>query len=63
MAAAKIAEDAELSARVYVLERGDGHRELLFGVSVFAHREGRELTEVLDRFRIAGAPGSPHSRK
>lgn len=53
-AAANIAEDAELSARVYVVELAAGQRELLYGVSVFANREGGELGDILDRF-----PGAP----
>ena len=52
-AVAKMALDAQLSAELYVLELSDGRRELLYGVSVFAHREGVELQEVLDRFRAS----------
>lgn len=49
-----IAEQAELSARVYVIEAAHGRREVLYGVSVFAHRLGVNLADVLDRF-----PGAP----
>lgn len=44
---------ATLSAGRYVIERDDQRRELLYGVSVFAHREGQDLTEVLYRFPAA----------
>lgn len=53
LAVEKIAEDAELSARIYLVELRQGERQLLYGVSVFAHRAGHELTEVLDRFPFA----------
>jgi hypothetical protein len=48
-----LAADAELSARVYVVEHLETRRELLFGVSVFAHREGTQRSEVLARFPVA----------
>lgn len=47
-------EDAELSARQYVVEVVPGSREVLYGVSVFARRPGDEVAAVLDRF--TGAP-------
>ncbi len=47
-------EDAELSARQYVVEPVTGSREVLYGVSVFARRPGVEVAAVLDRF--TGAP-------
>ena len=53
VAARSISEDAELSAEIYLLDLGDGNRELLYGVSVFAHRPGVEVSEVLARFPSA----------
>ena len=44
---------AILSAGAYVVERQDGVRRLLYGVSVFAQREGQDLTDVLYRFPAA----------
>jgi hypothetical protein len=44
-----IANAARLSAEVYVLERDDKSRELLYGVSVYARRPGAE-PDVLVRF-------------
>ena len=44
-----IANAARLSAEVYVLERDDGSRELLYGVSVYARRAAAE-PDVLVRF-------------
>jgi hypothetical protein len=41
--------DARSSAAAYDVER-DGHREALFGVSVFAQRAGQEAGAVLERF-------------
>lgn len=52
-AVASIAEDARQSAEVYVVDVPGG-RELLYGVSVFAHPPGTDIAEVLDRF-----PGAP----
>lgn len=49
-----MAEDAELSGRQYVVEAVPGSREVLYGVSVFAHRSGVDITVVVDRF--TGAP-------
>lgn len=51
-AVADVAADAADSGAVYVVERP--MREVLFGVSVFALRDGRTAAVVLDRF-----PGSP----
>jgi len=48
-----IAEDAQVSGEVYVIDLL-GTREVLYGVSVFAHREGIDVLEVLARF-----PGAP----
>lgn len=53
-AVGELIEDAELSARQYVVEIGSGSREVLYGVSVFARRPGVEVAAVLDRF--TGAP-------
>lgn len=47
-------EDAELSARQYVVEAATGAREVLHGISVFARRPGVEVEAVVDRF-----PGAP----
>ena len=52
LAVAKIAEDAEESARVYVVAEGDT-TVILHGVSVFAHRQGVEIADVLRRFPFA----------
>jgi hypothetical protein len=52
-AAAAIAADAELSARVYVIDAPGERRDLLYGVSVFTHRSGVALGDVLDRFPAA----------
>jgi hypothetical protein len=49
----EMVDRAVLSAATYVVERDDGGRDLLYGVSVFAHRPGRELTDVLYRFPAA----------
>jgi hypothetical protein len=49
-AAAVIADDAGLSAEVYVVETADATREVLFGVSVFARTPGLDVDEVLGRF-------------
>lgn len=46
----EIAEDAELSARQYVVEDASGITNMLFGVSVFAHRTGVAIVDVLARF-------------
>lgn len=48
------AEDAELSGRQYVVEVDPGSRQVLYGVSVFAHRSGVDVAVVVDRF--TGAP-------
>lgn len=50
----EMVEDAELSARQYVVEAVSGSREVLYGVSVFARRPGVGIAAVLDRF--TGAP-------
>ena len=52
VAAAKIAEDAEESARVYAVVDGDG-TVILHGVSVFAHRGDVDVADVLRRFPFA----------
>lgn len=52
---AKIAEHAEVSAETYVVELGEGRRELLYGVSVFALRPEFDSAAVLDRFPGASA--------
>lgn len=52
-ALSSIAADARLSSKVYCVAVAD-HRVVLYGVSVFAHRRGTELAEVLARF-----PGAP----
>lgn len=49
-----MAEDAELSARQYVVEAVPGVREVLYGVSVFARPPGVNIAAVLERF--TGAP-------
>jgi hypothetical protein len=43
-------EDAVDSGATYVVVRSDGRREMLFGISVFAQREGREVADVLRLF-------------
>lgn len=53
-AVAEMVEDAELSARQYVVEAVTGTREVLHGVSVFARRPGVDVVTVVDRF--IGAP-------
>jgi homogentisate 1,2-dioxygenase len=53
-AAEDIAEAARLSGEVYVVERGDGFREVLYGVSVHARRPGAD-PDVLQRFTAAPA--------
>lgn len=53
-AVAEMVEDAQLSARQYVVEAASGSREVLHGVSVFARRPGVAVASVLDRF--TGAP-------
>lgn len=53
-AVAEMAEDAELSGRQYVVGVDPGPREVLYGVSVFAHRSGVDIAVVVDRF--TGAP-------
>ncbi|MGI8807327.1 MAG: hypothetical protein ACR2KK_05725 [Acidimicrobiales bacterium] len=50
----EMVEDAELSARQYVVEAATGTLEVLYGVSVFARRSGVEVASVVDRF--TGAP-------
>lgn len=50
----EMVEDAELSGLQYVVEVVPGSREVLYGVSVFAHRPGVEVAVVVDRF--TGAP-------
>ena len=50
----EMVEDAELSARQYVVEAVSGSREVLYGVSVFARRSGVDVASVVDRF--TGAP-------
>jgi hypothetical protein len=49
----EMVDRAILSADRYVVEREDGGRELLYAVSVFAQREGQDLTDVLYRFPAA----------
>jgi hypothetical protein len=49
----EMADQAILSSERYVIEREDARRELLYGVSVFAHRDGQDLTDVLYRFPAA----------
>lgn len=49
----EIVDQAILSAGAYVIERANERRELLFGVSVFAHREGQDVSDVLYRFPTA----------
>jgi len=53
-AVAEMVEDAELSARQYVVGVAPESREVLYGVSVFAHRGSVGIAAVMDRF--AGAP-------
>lgn len=48
----EIIDRAQLSASVYVVEQS-GQWHLLYGVSVFAHRPGRDATDVLRRFPTA----------
>lgn len=45
----EMVDRAQLSASVYVVEQS-GKWHLLYGVSVFAHRPGRDATDVLRRF-------------
>lgn len=47
--------DATESGATYVVDRGGGRREVLYGISVFACRAGREPEEILSAF-----PLSPH---
>ena len=47
--------DATESGATYVVDRGGGRREMLYGISVFACRADREPAEVLSAF-----PLSPH---
>jgi hypothetical protein len=53
MAVEQMAESAEVSARVYVVERPGRRAELLYGVSVFAHRQDRDRLAILERFATA----------
>lgn len=48
----EMVDRARLFASVYVVEQF-GRRHLLFGVSVFAHRPGIAVTDVLRRFPTA----------
>jgi hypothetical protein len=43
-------EDAVDSGATYVIVRSDGRREMLYGISVFAQREGTEVADVLRLF-------------
>jgi hypothetical protein len=45
----EMVDRAQLSASVYVVEQA-GKWHLLYGVSVFAHRPGRDATDALRRF-------------
>lgn len=54
-ALAAMIEDADLSARQYVVEAEPGSREVLYGVSVFARRPGVEVATIVDRFMGAAA--------
>jgi hypothetical protein len=49
----EMVDQAILSSYRYVIEAEDASRELLYGVSVFAHRDGQDLTDVLYRFSAA----------
>ena len=53
-AAEEMAAAAVLSAEAYVIERDDGFRELLYGVSVYARRPGAD-PDVLERFSATPA--------
>ena len=53
-AAEEMAAAAVLSAEAYVIERDDGSRELLYGVSVYARRPGAD-PDVLERFSATPA--------
>jgi hypothetical protein len=48
-----IALDARESSDTYVIERSDGRREILYGISVYAQRHGVEPGDVLARFTHA----------
>jgi hypothetical protein len=52
VAVAAITDDAEESARVYVVAEADTN-VILHGVSVFAHRNGVDVNDVLRRFPFA----------
>jgi hypothetical protein len=45
--------DASGSGRTYAVERSDGRREILYGISVYAQCEGQEVENVLRRFAQA----------
>ena len=45
--------DATESGRTYVIDRVDGRREILYGVSVYAQPRGQDVAEVLHRFSRA----------
>jgi hypothetical protein len=49
----EMVDQAILSSDRYVIEGEDAGKELLYGVSVFAHRDGQDLTDVLYRFPTA----------
>lgn len=48
----EMVDRAQLSASVYVVQQS-GKWHLLYGVSVFAHRLGKDATDVLRRFARA----------
>lgn len=52
---ADVIDDALRSGRLYAVTAEPGHREVLFGISVFARRPGIEPVEVLARFDAAPA--------
>jgi hypothetical protein len=47
---ADMVRDARYSGDTYAIERPDGSRDVLFGVSVFAVQPGRTVADVLERF-------------
>jgi hypothetical protein len=48
-----VALDAIESARTYVIQGPDGRREILYGISVYAQRQGVKPADVLARFTHA----------
>jgi hypothetical protein len=53
VAVEEMVDQAILCSERYVIDGGDAGRQLLYGLSVLAHRDGQDLTDVLYRFPAA----------